>query len=96
MKSLLEHAEEMSRHIDLRDFGENLGLLKVPNSTSAVPIPLVPIPTLPVQSTLPATRAATPKTTPTPTITQTAEPPSKRPADEIIGDSKKRRKVGEP
>jgi hypothetical protein len=95
MKGILEHVEEMSRHIGLRQAGEKLeALLNAP--TLAVPIPTL--------SSLPNIRAATPKTTSTPkTPTQTAEPsdtaqPSnKRTADEIHDSSEtKRRKVGEP
>lgn len=93
MKSFLGHAEEMSRQIGLRETGEKLeALLKVPTPTPAIPVSTLPtVPTLP----LPASRAATPKTALTPMTTPTGEPSSKRSADEDLGESKKRRKVGE-
>jgi septation ring formation regulator EzrA len=86
MKHILEHAQEMSRHIGLRETGEKLeALFKVPlavTSSSALPV-------------------ATPKaTTPTPTLRATPKsttPPSgKRPAEEEIPGESKRRRVGEP
>lgn len=93
MKSILEHAEEMSRHIGLRDTGEKLeALLKDPRTFTLIATPTLPL-TLPADPT--PTLAATPKATPTPT-TPTDKPSSKRPADESPGESNKRRKVGEP
>ena len=107
MKGLLEHAEEMSRHIGLRETGDKLdALLKVPlppptstldtffgpRSTQKKPPVLIPTP-LAGPSTFNQSPAATPNTsTRKETPLTTAE---KRQGDEIFGE-KKRRKIGEP
>lgn len=105
MKGILEHSEEMSRHIDLRATGEKLeALLKVhstpallidtaPSTTSAPNTAPAPTNTSAPTNTLAPSRAATPLTS-TPKTTPT--PAGKRPSEESGGGTSKRRKVGEP
>jgi hypothetical protein len=93
MKGILDHAEEMSRHVGLREIGTKLeALLKVPADANPCQTLIPPIP-LTETSTLP-------KTTPKPTTPTAAhvfpevEQSKKREAEEELYEGNKRRKVG--
>jgi hypothetical protein len=96
MKGILEHADEMSRQVGLREIGTKLeALLKVPADANPCQtlIPLIPL------ADPSTTRPTLPKTTPKPTTPTAAHVPeveqsNKRPAEEEVNEGTKRRKLG--
>jgi hypothetical protein len=86
LKSILDHAKEMSAHVGLREFGEKLDAL-----TFALNGPVDPA--LPIPSTLLPSSPTTSPADPGEPVSPVGVP--KRPAEDDI-ESRKRRKIGEP
>ena len=86
MKSILEHSDEMSRHLSLREKGEKLEALLV----KVLPGDVAPRPTSPIQPSSPTIPSAEP-------VIPESGPP-KRPLDDDDDDgiSNKRSRIGGP